>query len=162
MIKFLSRSLIIIGACLCACMVLYAQSRDTTRVRNGKDSTINSFVIKMQAFAKTSARKSADEFAADKATLAQNSIFKQIKKTVHKAKIYLKTNVDTIGTRAQLEMTEKNFVTAGNGVFTNKGKVQTFRNLTATAKILTELLNKANTSKAWLDRHQEQLIGFRH
>jgi potassium efflux system protein len=162
MIKFLFRSLFITIACLFSVLIVFAQSPDTARKIPAKDSTMISFVAKMQAFAKRSARKSADEFAADKAALAQNSIFEQIKKTMQKAKIYLKTGVDTVGTKAQFDLTEKDFVIAGDGVLTNKGTAQTFRNLTATSKILTELLIKANTSKARLDRHQQELTGFRY
>lgn len=162
MIKFLSRSLFITIACLFSSLVLFAQGQDTTRKISVKDSTIIGFVARMQAFAKKSARNSADEFAADKATLAQNNIFEQIKKTMQKAKIYLKTGVDTVGTKAQFDLTEKDFVIAGDGVLTNKGTAQTFRNLTATSKILGELLSKTNSSKTRLDRHQQELTGFRY
>jgi ABC-type Fe3+-citrate transport system substrate-binding protein len=48
------------------------------------------------------------------------------------------------------------------GVFSNKGTVQTFRNLTATSKILAELLNKADTRRAKLDGHQMELTQFRY
>ncbi|MES2486828.1 MAG: mechanosensitive ion channel protein, partial [Bacteroidota bacterium] len=161
MAKFLSGLLFIITACLCVNTSLYAQHKDTVAAQ-AKDSTRIGFVAKMQAFARQSARNSADEFAADKAILAQNSIFEQIKKTMQKAKIYLKTGVDTVGTRKQYDLIEKNYLTAGDGVLVNKGTAQTFRNLTTTAKILTELLSKANAGKARLDRHQQDLTGFRY
>ncbi|MES2808311.1 MAG: mechanosensitive ion channel domain-containing protein [Bacteroidota bacterium] len=161
MAKFLSRLLFIITACLCVNTSLYAQHKDTVAAP-AKDSTRIGFVAKMQAFARQSARNSADEFAADKAILAQNSIFEQIKKTMQKAKIYLKTGVDTVGTRKQYDLIEKDYLTAGDGVLVNKGTAQTFRNLTTTAKILTELLSKATAGKARLDRHQQDLTGFRY
>ncbi len=153
MIKYLCHQLLILSICLLSCISLYARGADSAGRKTAKDTGIKSFVAKMQAFAKTSAGKSADEFAADKAAIAQNSIFEQIKKTTQKAKIYLKTGVDTVGTKEQFVMIEKDFAIAGDGVFTNKGTAQTFRNLTATSKILAELLSKANATKAKLDRH---------
>ncbi len=120
------------------------------------------FVTKMQRFALESAKKSADEFGADKAAMAQNKIFEEIKKTMQKAKSYLKTGVDTVGTKAQLVMIEKNFAIAGDGVLTGKGTAQTYRNLTASSKILAELLNKANVRKMQLDLHHEELNSFRY
>lgn len=162
MIKFLYHLLLILSICWFGSIPLYAQSTDSAKRTAAKDTDIKNFVAKMQVFAKTSAKKSADEFTADKAAMAQNNIFEQIRKTTQKAKIYLKTGIDTVGIRKQFVMTEKDFAIAGDGVFTNKGTAQTFRNLTATSKILTELLSKANSSKGKLDRHQQELTGFRY
>jgi potassium efflux system protein len=162
MLKPASCLFISIIVCLCSCTKLYAQNGDTTQKVAVKDTTPLSFVAKMQAFAKKSSVKSANEFAADKASISQNQIFEEIKKAIQKAKIYLKTGVDTASTRAQLVMTEKDLAIAGDGVFTDKGTAQTFRNLTATSKILTELLNKASLRKAKMDLHQRDLTTFRY
>lgn len=140
---------------------LSAQKKDTVI----KDTAVKAkvdFVSKMQLFAKTEAKKSSDEFNADKAVIAQNKVLEEIKKTIHKAKTYLKTGIDTVGIKAQLALIIKDYEVAGDGVFTNKGTAQTFRNLTATSKILTELLNKANASKNKLDLHQHTLSTFRY
>jgi small-conductance mechanosensitive channel len=162
MIKFLSRLLLTLIVGLYSYATVYAQAADSTRKAAAKGSNSVSFMVKMQAFAKKSARESAEDFSADKAALAQNNIFEQIKKTMQKAKSYLRTGVDTVGTRAQFELTQKDFLIAGDGVLTNTGTAQTFRNLTATSKILTELLNKANAGKARLDHHQQELTAFRY
>ncbi|WGQ10456.1 mechanosensitive ion channel [Pedobacter gandavensis] len=116
----------------------------------------------MQAFAKVSSGKSAADFNADKARIAQVKTFDEIRRTMQKAKIYLKSNLDTPSTKAELLQTEKDFVIAGDGVFTNKGTAQTFRNLTATAKILGELLDKTNKRKSKLDIRQQELNNFRY
>ncbi|MES2061658.1 MAG: mechanosensitive ion channel domain-containing protein [Bacteroidota bacterium] len=140
----------------------YAQKKDTVIKDTAAVKAKVDFVTKMQLFAKTEAKKSSDEFNADKAALAQNKIFEEIKKTMQKAKSYLKTGVDTPGTKAQLAEIEKDFVIAGDGVFTNKGTSQTFRNLTATSKIIKELLSKAESRKLRLDAHQQGLNTFRY
>ncbi|WP_233260682.1 mechanosensitive ion channel domain-containing protein [Pedobacter sp. HMWF019] len=127
-----------------------------------KDSSKLDFVEKMQAFAKRSSKKSAEDFDADKASINQIKTFDELKRTMQKAKIYLKSKLDTPGTKLVLQEIEKDFVIAGDGVFTNKGTAQTFRNLTATSKILAQLLNKANVRKVSLDLHLQELNNFRY
>ena len=116
----------------------------------------------MQEFAKKEAHESADEFASDKAAIAQNKIITEVKNTMQVAKRYLRSGIDTIGTKTQLQTIERDYNTAIDGVFVNGGTAQTFRNLTATSKILTELLNKAQGRKLRLDTHQQQLNNFRY
>ncbi|ETZ21979.1 mechanosensitive ion channel domain-containing protein [Pedobacter sp. V48] len=116
----------------------------------------------MQAFAKRSSKKSADEFNADKATIAQIKTFDEIKRTMQKAKVYVNGKLDTTDTKTELKEIEKDFAVAVDGVFTNKGSSQTFRNLTATSKILSELLGKINTWKLKLDVRQQELNNFRY
>ncbi|MBB2147603.1 mechanosensitive ion channel family protein [Pedobacter gandavensis] len=149
-------------ACVSSLLSLNAQTKDSLKKGNRTDSAKLDFVGKMQAFAKVSAKRSADDFAADKATTAQIKTFEEIRRTMQKAKIYLKTNLDTTGTKTDLIAIDKDFTIAGDGVFTNKGKAQTFRNLTATAKILSELLNKANTRKAKLEVRQQDINTLRY
>lgn len=157
----LSRFLLVC-ICLFSCITLHAQKKDSINRPLVKDSSKLDFVAKMQAFAKRSSKKSVDEFDADKATIAQIKTFDEIKRTMQKAKIYVNGKLDTSSTKADLKKIEKDFVVVGDGVFTNKGSSQTFRNLTATSKILSELLNKANARKLKLDIRQQELNNFRY
>lgn len=109
MIKFLSRLLLILIVGLCSYVTVYAQVADTTRKATAKDSNSISFMVKMQAFAKKSARESAEDFSADKAALAQNNIFEQIKKTMQKAKSYLRTGVELLEPGPNLSLPKKIF-----------------------------------------------------
>lgn len=158
----------IIGFFLCCTFVLsanslYAQNKDSVdNKEHTKDSSQLNFVAKMQAFAKSASKKSADEFDADKAAIGQIKTFEEIRQTMQKAKIYLKGKIDTLGTKVELEEIERDFALAGDGVFTNKGTAQTFRNLTATSKILAELLSKANARKVRLELRQQELHKFRY
>ena len=142
------------------CSPVMAQKADSARTDSLKAKV--DFVTRMQLFAKTSAQSSADEFNADKAAIAQNRILEEVKKAMHKAKIYLNSGVDTIGAKADLALIEKDFAIAADGVLINKGTAQTFRNLTASSKVLTELLDKATVRKAKLDLQQQTMIGFRY
>lgn len=149
-------------ACLFSCISLYAQQKDTLNKPVAKDSAKQDFVTRMQDFAKRSSEKSRIEFDADKATIAQIKTFDGILRTMQKAKIYLKGNLDTPGTKIDIKEIEEHYAIAGDGVFTNKGTAQTFRNLTATSKILSQLINKANARKLKLDLRQQELNDFRY
>ncbi|WP_316743572.1 mechanosensitive ion channel family protein [Pedobacter antarcticus] len=140
----------------------YAQNNDGKVKTVGKDSLKINFVEKMQAFAKKSSKKSSDEFDADKASVMQIKTFDELSRTMQKANIYLKSKLDTAGTKTVLYEIDKYFVVAGDGVFTNKGTAQTFRNLTATSKILSQLLDKANTKKTGLELRQHEINSFRY
>lgn len=154
--------LILLCFCIYSSTNLYAQTKDTSGGSHLKDSTKLDFVAKMQAFAKRSSKESADEFDADKASIIQIKTFDEIKRTMQKAKTYLKGNLDTPGTKLDLKEIEDDYIIAGDGVFTDKGAVQTFRDLTATSKILTELVKKANARKIKLDLGQQELNMFRY
>lgn len=140
----------------------YAQRPDSLGKSKKSDSAKLDFVAKMQAFAKRSSISSAKEFAADKASINQIKTFEEIKRTVQKAKTYLKGNLDTPGTKMELQLIEADFISAGDGVFTNKGTSQTFRNLTATSKILGELLKQSKARKSRLDLRLDELNNFRY
>jgi potassium efflux system protein len=142
-------------------IVLFGQNKDSLS-KEKTDSLPSDFMTKMQAFAKISSKKSAADLESDKATITQAKVFDEIKKTMQKAKIYLRTGIDTTGIKAELDLIEKDFTIASDGVFTNKGTAQTFRNLTATSKILIELSNKAIARKVKLDVRLQELNNFRY
>jgi potassium efflux system protein len=148
--------------CLITCLSLNAQTKDTLNKSRLNDSSKLGFVAKMQAFAKRSSVSSANEFEADKASINQVKVFEEIKRTNQKAKTYLKSNLDTPGTKTELKAIEEDFIIAVDGVFTNKGSSQTFRNLTATSKILAELLKQSNARKSKLDIRLQELNNFRY
>jgi len=146
-----------------SCITLLAQKKDSTIHKSLlQDSSKLNFVAKMQAFAKRSAKNSADEFEADKAAVIQIKTFEEIKRTMQKAKIYVNGKLDTPGIKREFKKIEKDLIVVGDGVFTNKGSSQTFRNLTATSKIVSELLNKANAGKLKLDIRLQELNTFQY
>ena len=140
----------------------FAQSPSDTIKNRKSDSTNIGYVARMQAFAKKSAKESADDLNADKALMAQNKTFEDIKLTIQKAGSYLQNGPDTTVTTKQLGEIERDFTVAGDGVLFNQGSAQTYRNLTATSKIIAELLNKASTIKTRIDIYHNTLINFRY
>ncbi|TDO23986.1 mechanosensitive ion channel family protein [Pedobacter duraquae] len=162
MIKSALRSFLLFTFFFVAHISLSAQTKDALPGSKKADTVKTSFVARMQEFARKEAKESARDFENDKAILAQHKILDEVKKTMQVAKSYLRTGVDTTGARAQLIEIEENYKTAVDGVLTNKGTAQTFRNVTATSKILKELLGKAQQRKVRLDMHQQQLNTFRY
>ncbi|MGM9475471.1 mechanosensitive ion channel family protein [Pedobacter sp. GSP4] len=156
------KAFLLILILMCTFNLLRAQKQDSLHGSTLSDSLKQTFVQKMQDFAKRSAKKSKEEFEADKATIDQIRIFEQFRKTMQKARNYLNNGLDTPGIKNELKEIDDDFVKAGDGVFTNKGTAHTFRNLTATSKILAELLKKANARKISLDANQQLLNNFRY
>ncbi|UKT66130.1 mechanosensitive ion channel family protein [Pedobacter mucosus] len=126
-----------------------------------KDSVTIGFVDKMQDLAKKSATKSKAEFESDKALTVQVRIFEEVRLTMQNAKSYLKSGLDTLTIKQTLQEIIKNYKIASDGVFTNKGTAQTYRNLTATKKIINELISEAEERKVRLDARQKTLSGYR-
>lgn len=126
-----------------------------------KDSLPRGFVDRMQDFAKQSAIKSKAEFEADKALAVQVRIFEEVRLTMQSAKGYMKSGLDTLALKQNLKEIRDDFEIAADGVFINKGTAQTYRNLTATKKIVNELIAEARVRKVKLDARQEVLEGYR-
>ncbi|RYY37937.1 MAG: mechanosensitive ion channel [Sphingobacteriaceae bacterium] len=116
----------------------------------------------MQLLAKKLSQETADDFETDQARQVQNRLFEELKKNMQKASAYLKNGIDTTGAAKQLSAIDKDFIIASDGVLTNKGSAQTFRNLTATSKIIVELLNKSTTIKNRFDIYHQNLSAFRY
>lgn len=131
----------------------------------GQKDTVNGskgFVAKMQEFAKASAIRSADDLQTDKAEQVQEATFIEIKKSLQKAKLYLRSGLDTVAAKKELLLIAKHVKLAGDGVFANKGTSQTYRNLVTTEKILKTLLERCNLQKSKFDNHKKQLSNFKY
>jgi len=155
-------NLVLLHVCFLASISVFGQPADSLKNSEIKDSVNMGFVAKMHAFARTSAEKSAAELAAEKADLEQKQILEAAKKSLLKAKTYLKTSVVNLVDKAALAEVKTNLALAEDGIFTNKGTAQTFRNLTASGNILHELQIKATTWQIRLDAHQKALKNFRY
>lgn len=144
------------------CAALKAQVQpNTPQNPNITDSVKPGYVDRMHAFAKQLSAQSASDLEADKAIIIQDKAFADIKKSMQKAGLYLKGVIDTTGASKHLSEIEQDFITASDGVLVNRGSAQTFRNLTATSKIITELLNKTLAIRNVLDVHHQNLSNFR-
>lgn len=163
---YLSGFIILILSIFFSCT--FAQSKNirsivkkTDGIVKKRDSIAKGFVDRMQDFAKQSAIKSKAEFESDKALAVQARIFEEVRLTMQNAKSFMKSGLDTLALKNYLTEIHNDFIIASDGVFINKGTAQTYRNLTATKKIINELLAEARGRKARLDARQKVLNGYR-
>lgn len=149
--------------CILIGITVSAYGQQNNKIKPVDSSTLKrSFVERMQEFAKVSAQTSAAEFKADKTQLVQEQVFVEIKKILQKAKLYLKTSIDTVEAQKELLSIKTHAEIAGDGVFTNTGTAHTYRNLTATSKILEALLKRGQSQKNSLDNHKQQLSNLKY
>jgi small-conductance mechanosensitive channel len=145
--------------CGCFFGLTHAKAQQDTAARI--DSAPSSFVRKMQQFARDSKAKSIEELNNDKATLIQDALLENIKKTMQHARGYLKNGIDTSGINEDLVNISNWQTIAGDGIFTNKGTAQTFRNLTTSYNLLLVLEKRLINHKINLDNFQHKLSLFR-
>jgi len=143
-------------------VALSTYGQQNNRIKEDTLVLKKTFVERMQEFAKSSAIKSATEFKADKTELVQQRVFVEIKRILQKAKLYLRTSIDTIEAQKELLSIRHHAEIAGNGVFANTGSAHTYRNLTATSKILDALLKRSQSQKSSLDNHKQQLTNLKY
>ncbi|GAA4327161.1 hypothetical protein GCM10023149_30420 [Mucilaginibacter gynuensis] len=147
--------------CLLCGTTAIAQQVDSARPAV-PDTSHGGTIVRMQALAKKMAKESTDDFATDKAAAVQTRLFAEMQKTMQKAGAYLKHGIDTSDAIRQLAAIDRNFIIASDGVLVNKGSAQTFRNLTASSKIITELLSKSNVLKNKFAAYHADLTTFRY
>jgi potassium efflux system protein len=133
--------------------------RDSSNLSTKHNSAM-SFVERMHEFAKKSEVKSKAEFEADKAVAVQVRIFEEVRFNMQSAKTYVKSGLDTTALKQTLQEIRNDFTIASDGVFINKGTAQTYRNLTATKKIINELIGEAQNRKLKLDAKQKVLNNY--
>lgn len=104
----------------------------------------------------------ADKLKQHSAANEQDALLDELLRTIRHTHDFLKTGLDTNSIRKELDAIGERFAIAGDGVFTNKGSLQTERNLTTSYKLIHELLERANIRKAQVDSYKKRLVAFRH
>jgi potassium efflux system protein len=147
---------------LFSCSPTLGQTRnDSLKTQVTAKDSVASFVEKINAFAEKMKLESAGDLESDRTEIAQDRVFDVIRKMLQKSNLYLKVGIDTLGIAKQLSALEKDFLLASDGVLTEKGTAQTSRNLSATANIIKELLNKSLSIRMALATHHENLTSIR-
>ena len=141
--------------------ILYAQSADSTTPGTVSDTAQHGFVQRMKQFAEDTKRKSIAERESDKAAIIQDQVLETVKRSMQRAKAYLKNGLDTIGISKDLENIERWHDVASNGILTNKQSLITYRDLTTTFNLLNVLEKRALKHKLTLDNFQHRLSSFR-
>ena len=134
---------------------------DSNRVEKKTKDSISTFLKNINVFAEKMKNESAGDLETDRTEIAQDRALDLVRKSLQKATLYLKGGIDTLGTAKQLSELERDFRIASDGVLTKKGTAQTDRNLSATANIINELLNKTLSIRNTLAINHENLSTFR-
>jgi small-conductance mechanosensitive channel len=132
---------------------------DTAKLQH--DTLKVDYVTGMQGLSKQWNKKSVDEYNASRISSKQGEVIENIKRTTQRAKDYLKHSLYTDGIKNEIEQAKGLYDIAGDGVFTNKGSLQTYRNLITTNDILHVLQTKALKTKKELDDYEKELLRFR-
>jgi len=139
-----------------------AAQQDSTSKTEVADSIQKDYASKVKRLGQAITQRSIVKFNVEKTAIKQDELIEEIKKLTLRAQVFIKAGIDTVGINNELEQIETIIKVVGDGVFTNKGTAQTYRNLTATSKILSELLNRANARKDLIDKYEKSLVQFRY
>ena len=138
-----------------------AQQADSASQVKPVDSLKADFVSRYKKFGTEEAIRSIETYEKGRLSIHQRKVVDLIDKTSQQVKIYLKNGIDSAGVTKDLERTRHSLNIVKDGVFVNKGSVQTQRNLTVSSAILTELIARVNSQKSRLDNYATDLVGFR-
>ncbi|MBD1362637.1 mechanosensitive ion channel [Mucilaginibacter sp. ZT4R22] len=136
----------------------YSQAKSTSDTLVA-DSKI-AYVKKMQQIGLAEAARSIVKFKIEQTSLKQKRLLDEISKTAGRANIYLRTGIDTTGTSEEIKRIERWILLAGDGIFTNRGSAQTYRNLNSTSKILHEFSNRLTVRKKQIDKFEQDLFSL--
>jgi potassium-dependent mechanosensitive channel len=139
---------------------LKAQDPKPIEIR-GTDSIKKSLIEKLNLAGAEEAKRSAVKFKESKDAIQQERLLEEIKAITLKSKAFMKQVLDTAVLNAEVKKIKNWYQIAGDGIFTNKGTSNTFRNLSTTSKLLSELLKRVNHTKKQIDQQEESLVNFR-
>ncbi len=145
---------------LCLCFgssAVSAQQPDTTKQ---SDTAKIDFLSRVRKVGKEESVSSIDKYKAGRISMRQEQLLQELKYNSHQAKIFLNKGIDTLEYRKYLKRASANIILIDEGIFINKGTVQSQRNLAVTAAILNELLVKTNALSNVLSNHVNTMTGF--
>ena len=140
---------------------MYAQQADSAVGANKRDSSRLDFVGRFKKFGTEEAVRSIDTYEKGRLSIHQRKVVDLIDKTSQQLKIYLKKGIDTSGIIEELKTTRSSLNIVREGVFVNKGTVQTQRNLTVSSAILTELVARIHRRRLQLETYADDLVNYR-
>src|SRR6187402_1350550 len=116
---------------LLACFYLFAYSQqpDSAKQIQNADTTNSPFVNKLQKMGHQETINSIEKYRLGRIAIKQKFLIEEIKNTAQKARIYLKKGLDTLSVLRELKNSDESLNLVKEGVFVNKGTIQTQRNL---------------------------------
>lgn len=101
------------------------------------------------------------QFAEEKQQLAQERLLISLKACTDRTKAYLKNMPDTTAFRKEFKEIEAQIAIASDGVFTNTGSSQTYRNLVTSDKVLAVLKQRLAGKKQKLETYISDMVQLR-
>lgn len=161
-ISFTLTILFILSFCSCT-INTYGQSKSQTdRPLDSGKVKKGGFMSRMQDFAEKSAKESIEDFKSDKVAMVQLEVINQLRLTVQDAKGYLKTGLDTTLIKKKLKALKQDYLSGIEGVLTNRGTTQTYRNLASTKRVLKALSMEVKRIKSSLESQQKKFAYFHY
>jgi hypothetical protein len=131
-------------------------------VNNAYTPATNEYIRLFKQLGINELNESIIEYHEDTIVTKQDEIIEEIRKLTSEAKNYLKNGLDTTGLSEQLRKFEEWYDITSDGIFVNRGTLETNRNLETAAGILKELLTRTLTWKSSLDNNYKDLVAYRN
>ncbi len=120
-----------------------------------------SFTDRVKKIAEDGFQKSKADYQNTKESYHREAVMVKIGQTINEAKEFLRLAPDTIAIMSDIRTINERMEIASDGIFTNQGMSQTYRNLTASSLLMRELLYKAEQRQSQLESYKANLKQFK-
>ena len=127
-----------------------------------QDTLKTDLVNQLKQLGFSEAKKGMRKFQEDRIETKQEKLIKDIHRSIEAATGYLETGVDTTGLNKELADIDRWYHIVSDGVFINRGTIQTKGNLEVSGKILKELLTRLQHRQTTLNKYYEELLAVRN
>ncbi len=121
------------------------------------DSSKGSFIQQIQAIGANEYEKSVGKFESRKIYVRQHDLITQLKNENYKVKALLNNGINYSETRNQMREFQELIPSILKGIEENDSELQTERNLTVSAAILSEMLAELEIQKVKVDQFAKQI-----
>lgn len=147
---------------LCLFTTMAQEIKHTSTVFKDSNKTLSPFVQKVIDAAKKDRLKNELAFNMGRIAAKQRVIGDELTRTAQEIKIYLNSMPEPALLKNSIIQAKKSYDTVKDGIFENKGTIQTERNLTVSSVVLASLINNAEKKKKQIDEHAKVLSDFRN
>lgn len=148
------------------CFLLHLQgiSQSPDSISTVADSTpgVSEFVKQLQKVGREETQRSIKKYQSGINSVRQQKLLDELRLTIQKVKILLAKGLDTIYIDEELNKNASHLNTIRDGIFENKGSIQTQRNLAVSSAILTELNSRINILRKDVAYYGGTLMGYRN
>lgn len=149
----------------CFSQTVSAQRIDSSHIRDSLKTLAadtNSLVEKVRRFGEKEIKQSMQEFKEDLNAIKQQELLEAIKKETFEARDFVKKGLDTANLIKEVNEIRHWYDISSDGIFTNTGSIQTYRNLATSKIVVNELIKRLSNRKAELDAYNKRLLTFRN